>query len=143
MDELRLNANKTNMLLLSRKRRAHDLDRVEVMLEDVKLQRSEKVKYLGVRINDRLTWRDHIKQVRNKCFAGLAKLRRLRDVLPTRSKVQINNAIALPYVEYCSVLWQECTKELQQSVERIQNYEMHIILTKPPRTPSDELRQAL
>ncbi len=43
MDELRLNAKKTNMLLLSRKRRAHDLDRVEVMLEGVKLHRSEKV----------------------------------------------------------------------------------------------------
>ncbi len=57
--------------------------------------------------------------------------------------MQINNAFALPYVVYCSVLWQEYKKELQQSVERILNYEMHIILAKLPRTHSDELRQAL
>ena len=51
-NELKLIAKKTNMLLLSRKRRAHDLDRVNVMLEDAEIQRSEKVKYLGVWIDE-------------------------------------------------------------------------------------------
>jgi len=41
------------------------------------------------------------------------------------------------------VLWHECSKELQRRVDRIQNYGMGLILSKPPRTPSEGLRQKL
>ena len=42
-----------------------------------------------------------------------------------------------------SVVWQQCTKELQQKVEQIQNYGMHVILSKPPLTASSDLRATL
>ena len=68
-------------------------------------------------------------------------LRRLRDVLPSRIKNNLYYALVLPYLDYCCVLWQECGKELQQKLERVQNYGMRLILSKPPRTPSEELRR--
>ena len=74
---------------------------------------SEKVKYLGLWIDEGLTWRDHIEAVRRKCFGGLAKLRRLRDALPKVTKKNIYNALVLPHLDYCCVLWQECGKALQ------------------------------
>ena len=105
--------------------------------------RSRKVKYLGVWVDDKLTWSEHIAVVRRKCFGGLAKLRRLRDALPVDTKKKLYNALVLPILDYCSVVWQECRKDLQQKVERIQNYGMRLILAKPPRTPSAELRRQL
>ena len=39
--------------------------------------------------------------------------------------------------------WHECSVELQNSIQRIQHYGMRLILNRPPRTPSDELRRAL
>ena len=33
---------------------------------------------IGVTLVDALLWRDQVENVRRKCFAGLAKLRRLR-----------------------------------------------------------------
>ena len=90
-----------------------------------------------------MTWRDHIEEVRRKCFGGLAKLRRLRDTLPKVTKKNIYNALVLPHLDYCCVLWQECRKALQQRVERIQNYGMRLICSKPPGTSSDELRKGL
>ena len=82
-------------------------------------------------------------RVREKCFIGLAKLRRLRNVLPSRTKKQLYNALVLPHLDYCSVVWQECSRELRQMLERVQNYGMRLILSKPPRTHSEELRQEL
>ena len=80
---------------------------------------------------------------RSAIYCGLAKLQRLRDVLPPGTKQKVYNALVLPHLDYCSVVWQECTKELQQKVERIQNYGMHITLSKPPRTASSDLRATL
>ena len=87
-----------------------------------------------------MTWADHVEAVRKKCLGGLAKLRRLRDTLPAALKKNIYNALALPHLDYCCVLWQECRIQLQQRVERIQNYAMRLICSKPPRTPSEKLR---
>ena len=49
----------------------------------------------------------------------------------------------LPHLDYCSVIWMECSKLLQQKIERVQNYAMWLILTKPSGTPSDQLRTSL
>ncbi len=67
---LKLNEAKTQMLLLSRKKRAKELDDVVVKLKGQQVTRSDKVKYLGVWVDDGLNWREHIQAVRRKCFAG-------------------------------------------------------------------------
>ena len=90
----------------------------------------------------RPNWNDHIEYVRKKCFAGLGKLKRWSGVLPYRTKKQIYNALVLPYLDYCSVVWQE-SQCLRQKLERVQNYGMRIILSRPPRTHSDDLRKEL
>ena len=81
--------------------------------------------------------------MRSKCLAGLAKLRRLRNVLPASTKTKLFNALVRPHLDYCSVVWQECLAELQPKLERVQNYGMRLILSQPPRTPSDGLRKVM
>ena len=141
-NKLRLNARKTQMLLMSRKRREQELEQVGVRVGDQEVERSRKVKCLGIMIDDGLKWQEHNGHVRRKCFASLAKLRRQRDVLPVSTKKKLYNAIALPYLDYCSVVWHECSVQLKK-VERIQNYRMRPILSQPARAPSDELRRVL
>ena len=101
------------------------------------------VRCLGVWIDDGLTWREQIEAVRKKCFMGLAKLKRLRNILPTCTKKKIYCALVQPHLDYCSVLWQECSKVLQKKLDRIQGYGMRLILSQPPRTPSAGLRKTL
>ena len=84
-----------------------------------------------------------MQSVRGKCFTGLAKLRRLGDVLPPKTKKQIYSGLVRHHLDYCSVVWQEYSRELRRSLERVQNYGMRLILSKPPRTPSEQLREEL
>ena len=51
---------KTELLLLSRKRRTKRLENVVVKLRRMDMPHSEKVKYLGVWVDKGLTWRDYI-----------------------------------------------------------------------------------
>ena len=81
--------------------------------------------------------------MRRKCFAGLARLKRLRNVLPSSTKKKIFCALVQPHLDYCSVVLQECSLELKLRLDRIQNYGMRLILSQPPRTPSEGLRKSL
>lgn len=128
---------------MSRKGKALEAENTKVTLNDEVLTRSRTVKCLGVHIDDGLTWKDHVVATRRKCFGALARIRRLKDVLPVQTKKKIYNALVLPHLDYCSVVWQECSEQLRRRVEGIQNYGMRLILSKPPRTPSAELRSEL
>ena len=139
-NHLRLNVTKT---LLGRKKREEELNGMRVTMGEQEIQRSRSVKCLGVVLDDCLTWREQIESVRRKCFAGLAKIRRWSQVLPMKAKKELYNALVLPYLDYCSIVWQECSKEQVQRLERVQNYGMRIILSKPPRTNSEEMRREL
>ena len=67
----------TQLLLLSRKRRAQELENAEIRMDGQKRMRSKSktVKCLGVLLDDGLTWKQQVQSVRKRCFAGLAKLR--------------------------------------------------------------------
>jgi len=54
------------------------------------------VKCLGVLLDDGLTWKEQVQSVRKGSFAGLARLRRLKDVLSPNTKKKIYNAMVLP-----------------------------------------------
>lgn len=49
----------------------------------------------------------------------------------------------LPHLDYCSVVWHMCGATLTKRVERVQNYAMRMILQKPLRTRSNNLRTKL
>ena len=63
--------------------------------------------------------------------------------LPAVTKRRIYNALVLPHLDYCCVVWQECGKVLQQKNELIQNYAMRLICSNPPRTSSQDLRKSM
>ena len=71
---LTLNVKKTQLLLLGRRWREAELNQVEVRLEEQVLPRSSCVRCLGVLIDDKLSWKDHISRVLQKFFGALSKL---------------------------------------------------------------------
>ena len=64
-------------------------------------------------------------------------------MLPSTTRKQLYNALVLPHMDYCSVVWQKCSRELRRKLERVQNYGIRLILSQPPRTHSEEMRQRL
>ena len=60
---LKLNEAKTQMILLSRKKRSKELENVVVKLKGQEVARSRKVKYLEVWVDECLTWTDHVEAV--------------------------------------------------------------------------------
>ena len=142
-NHLQMNVRKTQLLLLARKGRVRELEHVRLSVNGTEISRQDYVKFLGVLIDSGLTFEKHVAAVRRKCFGGLAILGRLRNTLPMSLKAALFDALIRPHLDYCSVVWQECSKALQRKIEQVQNRGMRQILSMPPRTPSEFLRGAL
>ena len=62
--KLTLNVNKTQMLMMSRKKNLNP--QADVILRNEAIQRVTKAKYLGVIVDQHLNWKDHISMVSQK-----------------------------------------------------------------------------
>ena len=82
-------------------------------------------------------------KVRQKCLASLAQLKRVFLSLPFKPRKDLYNALVLPHLDYCCIVWDECGSTLSKRIERIQNYAMRLLTSSPPRTLSAELRTQL
>ena len=140
---MRMNIAKTQLMVLSRKSRRTHANSVRVKLEDEEICPQQSVKYLGVTIDQDLSWSQHVEIVRKKSLAGLSAVRRASAYLPTATRRLLYNALVLPHLDYCSVVYHSCNISNSNKLERVQNYAMRVILKKPPRTPSEPLRDAL
>ena len=65
------------------------------------------------------------------------------EIKECTTKKQIYNTLVLHNLDYCSVVWQECARELRQMLERMQNYGIRVILSKASRSQNEDLRQEL
>ena len=105
---LRMNVNKTQLLVLNRKGKQSIADSVQVSVGDSKLQKQDCVKYLGVSIDKDLSWKTHIEQIRAQCMAKLAAIRRAGSYLPCHVRKLLYQSFVLPHLDYCSVVWNSC-----------------------------------
>ena len=53
------------------------------------------------------------------------------------------SSFVIPHLDYCSVVWHNCGVILTSRVERIQNYALRVILKKPPRNDTKEMRSQM
>ena len=142
-NKLTMNVSKTQMMVLSRRAARSRAEQIKVQVNGTTIPRQESVKYLGVTIDHDLSWKSHVGAVRRRMLAAIASIRQVSAYLPLSTKRMLYNALVLPYADYCQVIWHPCSSNLAQSVERVQNYGMRVVLNKPPRTPSAPLRDEL
>ena len=72
---------------------------------------SPEHKFLGVCINDTLTWHEHVQQVSSTVSRNLNLLRRLSWFPPKSALLVFYCSYILPFFDYCDVVRGCCTKE--------------------------------
>ena len=140
---LKMNASKTQLMVLTRKSKSSIANSVEVCLEGTPLQKRDLVRYLGIEVDNELSWKLHIHNLHRQCVGKLAQIRKSCYHLPCKAHKLLYLAFVLSQLDYCSVVWGLCGTVLSNKIVRIQNYAMRVILRKPPLTPSEEYWKTL
>ena len=124
-NNLKMNIGKMQLMAPCRNRRRNVCNSLIISRRGVDIAHKGSIRYLGVTVDSQLKWKEHIQHVKQKCIMSLSK---------------IYNALVLPYLDYCCVLWYSCGSVLTQKVEQILNYGMRIITSSSRYTPSETVR---
>jgi hypothetical protein len=63
------------------------------------------VKFVGLKIDENITWAEHIKMIRNKCTRGAYIIATMKNQLNTRTKLLIYNALVKSHLQYGITAW--------------------------------------
>lgn len=117
-----------------------------VKLNNQQIPVQNEVKYLGLHIDKRLTWRKHIWTKR--CQLSL-KLRKMYWLLGRRSKLSVENKILLykcmlkPVWTYGIELWGTACKSNVNIIQRFENKVLRQIVSAPWYVPNEIIRNDL
>ena len=93
---------KTNFQLYSKR----SVDFIpDIRISNVSIKRADCVKFLGVVVDEQLSFKQHIESVAKKFSMGLGFLYRGREVLNRNQLTLLYNAILLPNLTYCNLIW--------------------------------------
>ena len=92
----------------------------DYMMDGQQIPRSENQDYLGVTINNKLSWKPHITKTKNKANRTLGLIRRTLHAAPQQVRKQAHEALFRPTLEYATCDWAPHTKLDIQDVEQVQ-----------------------
>ena len=96
-------------------------------IDDHKLMQVSKTKFLGVIIDNKLTWEHHIAYVKNKISKCIGLLYRARTKVYTSILKLLYNTIVLPHFTYCIAIWGNTYKKYIHPIGVIQKKVIHLI----------------
>ena len=102
-NKLSLNIGKTKYIAFNTSRNfIWDKD---IIMDGKVLTQVHTTKFLGVHIDNRLSWREHIFKICRKASRNIGVISKLRHILPTRILKTLYQTLVVPQMSYCSIIW--------------------------------------
>lgn len=115
----------------------------KVTADGEEIERVSCTKYLGVWIDEKLSFKCHAMKVIAKMNKRLALLRRLQAKMTYESKVIYFKSIILPNIDYCSSIFLHFNDSDVKTIQRVLNKAMRIIFQLPRGSDVDEMHEKL
>lgn len=96
----------------------NDMD--SIIIDDNEVKSTKCLKLLGVYIDNRLQFDEHIANICKRSSQRVGVLMRLRNMIPTDTKLKLFKAAILPYLTYSHLVWHFCRASDTRKLERIQ-----------------------
>ena len=103
-NKLSINLKKTHSMLFTLHHHIYN-SKIPIVIDGVEIDRVNSTRFLGVIIDDRLKWGDHIKYISNKIAKNIGIITKIRHCLPKKTLVTLYYSLIYPYVTYCHLVW--------------------------------------
>ena len=116
-NKLSVNASKTNFMILGTPHMTkcnNDINNstgeplsntFNVVLDGTELARVKKTKFLGLIIDENLTWKYHIDSVTNRISCNIGVINKLKSFIPEKILYSLYFSLVLPYINYGILVW--------------------------------------
>ena len=127
-NKLTLHVKKTKYMLIGSQFKLSQISSdFTVKVNNTSLERVIEHKSLGVQIDESLNWRQHIHTISKKISASIAILRWASHFIPFDTRVNMYNALVMPYFNYCGAVWGKINKGLADKLEKLQDMAARIL----------------
>lgn len=132
---LTLNLKKTNYLLFNKPENLN----IEIKVDNEIIENVKVVKHLGLLLNEKLDWNDHIQHVRKKILPMSGVLRKLSYTLPIYVLKNLYYAFIHSHLSHLNLIWNTTTQANIKELRIIQNKAIKNIYKLPRLTPTIHL----
>ena len=88
----------------------------KIKIGDNDVKRDKTTKSLGIVIDENLAWKENIDNLSIKASRAIAVIRRAKRCLNQDALKVMYNSLVLPYFDYCSLVWNNCSQTLKNKV---------------------------
>ena len=90
-------------------------------MADTKIERVSSFSDLGIQVDSKLEWSEHINIITNKANQRLGLVKRTLGYNTSQAvKVQCYKSLIQPLLEYCTPLWSNCSRKNVERLESVQ-----------------------
>lgn len=103
------------------------LKNINVLLDETSLERVEFTKFLGVLIDENLTWKTHINCVSKTLSRNIGIMNKLKLYLPERILRSLYCTFILPHLNYGILIWGNTCKTYLDKIKKLQKWAVRVI----------------
>ncbi len=139
-NKLTLNLTKTNYMLIANKHKLTEKQRkkFKVSIGKYTLHEVEKIKYLGVILDNKLSWNHHIDYLTTKLSQVAGILYKVRNHISMKSRLTIYNGLAGSYLNYGITAWGSATNTVLNRLHAAQNRLVRYMTYLPPHSSTSD-----
>ena len=100
-----LNITKSKFMVIGGRNKLSQFNDIARVANNDQLENVTKFKYLGVIINQHLTWHDHIEQLHSKIAKRLGVLKQIKHLLPLYARRLHVSTVVIPIAGNASIVW--------------------------------------
>ena len=126
---LRLNVNKTELMLVTSKisKHLHNIP-TSITVGYAQIPFKLSVKNLGLTLDSHLTFNAHVSNIARTCYFELRRLASIRRLLTSTATATHVSALGLSRIDYCISLLLGSTHDVTSNLQRMHNYSARVIL---------------
>jgi len=128
---LHLNTKKTVCMFFSRQSAEGDLPSVVVNGESLDVM--EEFKYLGVVFDTNLSFKAHVKKIKNIINFNLSNFYHIRPFLTSKTAKVYMHAMIFSHINYCCTTWTHTTESILKPIKSLFKKAVKILARKPLR----------
>ena len=134
-NKLSLNTDKTKFTLFHKKIQSDNLPLKlpNLSMNNVKIERESCLKFLGILIDENLSWSNHISTLESKVSCAIGLLYRSRPFLNLRSRKLLYFNFIHSHLSYANIVWGATHKTKLLKLENLQKHACKVISYKKRR----------
>ncbi len=142
-NQFTLNVKKTNIMTFGTTHTINRIGELEIVDGTERVEVVENAKYLGVMLDRKLSFSDHVQYIKKKCICRIKMLTKLRPIVGENVSLSLYKSLMVPLLDYTDVVYDTLSARDNAILQRMQNCALKVVIQTEWRTPTKEIHQRL